>query len=55
MPLANDYFLLYHGIHIEQTTTFGTIDNKNKDEFFDIAALVLCATRKDYEKFISLR
>lgn len=54
MGLANDYFLLYHGKHIEQTTTFGTIDNKSQDDFFDITALVLCATRKDYEKYISL-
>ena len=54
MGLANDYFLLYHGKHVEQTTTYGTIDNKNQDDFFDITALVLCATRKDYEKYISL-
>ena len=25
-----------------------------KDEFFDVAALALCATRKNYEKFITL-
>ncbi|XPV69158.1 MAG: dynamin family protein [Halarcobacter sp.] len=54
MPLTNDYFLLYHGIHIEPTTTFGTLENKNKDEFFDVAAMVLSATRKDYERFITL-
>ena len=55
MSLASDYFLLYHGISdIEQTTTYGTNENKDKEEFFDIAALVLCATRKDYERFISL-
>ncbi|WP_321470001.1 dynamin family protein [Halarcobacter sp.] len=55
MSLASDYFLLYHGISdIEQTTTYGTNENKDKDEFFDIASLVLCATRKDYEKFITL-
>ncbi|RXK05632.1 dynamin family protein [Halarcobacter bivalviorum] len=55
MGLANDYFLLYHGKHIEQTTTFGTIDNKSQDDFFDISALILCVTRKDYEKYISLK
>ena len=54
MSLANDYFLLYHGIHIEQTTTYGTTQNKDKDDFFDIASLVLCATRKDYERYITL-
>ncbi|PLY04507.1 MAG: ATP-binding protein [Arcobacter sp.] len=54
MSLANDYFLLYHGIQVEQTTTYGTTENKEKDEFFDIAALTLSASRKDYEKFITL-
>lgn len=55
LSLANDYFLLYHGINdMEQTTTYGTIDNKNKDEFFDIAALILSPRRKSYEKYISL-
>ncbi|WP_072680504.1 dynamin family protein [Arcobacter sp. LA11] len=54
MSLANDYFLLYHGMNVEQTTTYGTTENKDKEEFFDIASLILCATRKDYEKFITL-
>jgi GTP-binding protein EngB required for normal cell division len=54
MSLAKDYFLLYHGTNIEQITTFGTLENKEKDEFFDVAALALCATRKNYEKFITL-
>ncbi len=55
MSLANDYFLLFHGINdFEQTTTYGTSENKHKDEFFEISALVLSATRKNYEKFISL-
>ncbi len=54
MSLANDYFLLYHGMHVEQTTTYGTENYKNRDEFFDVAALVLLPTRRDYEKFITL-
>ena len=54
MSLVNDYFLLYHGKHCEQKTTFGTEHYKNRDEFFEIAALVLAPTRKDYEKYISL-
>lgn len=55
MSLEKDYFLLYHGINdIEQTSTYGTNENKDKDEFFDIASLVLSATRRDYEKFITL-
>ncbi|WP_419765827.1 MAG: dynamin family protein [Arcobacter sp.] len=54
MSLVNDYFLLYHGKHCEQKTTFGTEHYKNRDEFFEIAALVLAPTRKNYEKYISL-
>ncbi len=55
MSLANDYFLLFHGINnMEQTSTFGTTENKDKEEFFDISALILSATRKDYERFITL-
>jgi tRNA U34 5-carboxymethylaminomethyl modifying GTPase MnmE/TrmE len=55
LSLEKDYFLLYHGINdIEQTSTYGTNENKDKDEFFDIASLVLSATRRDYEKFITL-
>lgn len=54
MSLVNDYFLLYHGKHIEQTKSFGTEDYKHRDEFFEVAALVLSPTRKDYEKFINL-
>lgn len=55
MSLARDYFLLFHGINdIEQTTTFGTAENKDKDSFFEISALVLCATRVNYDKFIYL-
>lgn len=55
MGLVTDYFLLYHGINnIEKTTTYGTSDNKDKDDFFDIASLVLCSNRKNYERFITL-
>ena len=54
MSLVNDYFLLYHGKHIEQTISYGTEHYKNRDEFFEIAALVLAPTRKNYEKYISL-
>jgi len=54
MSLVNDYFLLYHGKHCEQKITFGTEHYKNRDEFFEVAALVLAPTRKDYEKYISL-
>jgi len=54
MNLANDYFLLYHGIKIEKTDSFNTIERKDKEEFFDIAALILSANRKNYEKYLPL-
>lgn len=55
MSLTNDYFLLFQGISdFEQMRTYGTSENKDKDDFFEISALILSATRKNYEKFISL-
>lgn len=54
MSLANDYFLLYHGKLVEKTTTYETSKNKHKEEFFDISALILTATRKESERFINL-
>ncbi len=55
MSLERDYFLLFHGINdIEKTTTYGTNDYKEKDEFFDIASLILCASRENYERFMNL-
>ncbi len=54
MSLTNDYFLLYHGKNIEQTTIYETIKKKHSDNFFDIAALIVCSTRKNYERFITL-
>ncbi|MCP4970160.1 MAG: ATP-binding protein [Arcobacter sp.] len=54
MSLANDYFLLYQGKNIDQTSTYGTLENKYKNDFFDIAALIICANRKNYDKFIAI-
>ena len=54
MSLANDYFLLYHGITFEQDLDVEPIDAKLTDETFSIYALILSATRKDYEKFLPL-
>ncbi len=54
MSLTSDYFLLYHGKVLTQVTSYETIDFKEQDDFFKIAALVLCANRKDYQNFISL-
>ena len=54
MNLANDYFLLYHGIIFEEV-------DKNKeslftlnDDSFDIFALFLSITRKDFDKIYGL-
>ena len=55
MSLAKDYFLLYHGINdIEQTTTYGTNENKDENSFFDIASLILSTNKKAYEKYSTL-
>ena len=54
MSLANDYFLLYHGITFEQTLDAKTIKTEIDEEFFSIYALIISATRKDYEKYLPL-
>ena len=54
MSLANDYFLLYHGITFEQTLDAETIKTEIDEEFFSIYALIISATRKDYEKYLPL-
>lgn len=54
MSLANDYFLLYHGITFEQNLDVEPIDTNITETTFSIYALILSATRKDYEKFIPL-
>lgn len=54
MSLANDYFLLYHGITFEQNLDVEPIDTKINNETFSIYALVLSANRKDYEKYLPL-
>lgn len=54
MNLAKNYFLLYHGIKIDKADSFNTKSRKDKEEFFDIAALILSANRKNYEKYLPL-
>jgi len=54
MSLANDYFLLYHGITFEQNLDVEPIDTTISEEIFSIYALILSATRKDCEKFLPL-
>ncbi|WP_419777030.1 dynamin family protein [Malaciobacter marinus] len=53
MNLANDYFLLYHGILIKKEISY-EIKKSNKNEFFEIVALILSANRKNYEKYLPL-
>ncbi len=55
MNLANDYFLLYHGITFEQNLDVEPIDTLIDEETFSIYALVLSASRKEYKKFIPLK
>ena len=55
MSLANDYFLLYHGITFEQNLDVEAIDTLIDEETFSIYALVLSASRKEYERFIKLK
>ena len=54
MSLANDYFLLYHGITFEQNLDVEPIETNIDDETFSIYALILSATRKNYEKYLPL-
>ncbi|MGA1941424.1 dynamin family protein [Arcobacter sp. YIC-310] len=55
MSLANDYFLLYHGITFEQNLDVEPIDTIIDEETFSIYALILSASRKEYEKFLPLK
>ncbi|RXJ86319.1 dynamin family protein [Arcobacter sp. CECT 8985] len=54
MNLANDYFLLYHGSQVKKEISY-EIKNTNEAEFFEVAALILSATRKNYEKYLPLK
>lgn len=54
MSLANDYFLLYHGITFEQNLDVETIETKIDKENIPILALIISASRKDSEKFLPL-
>jgi predicted GTPase len=54
MNLANNYFLLYHGMQIDKKTSFNTSKRKSHPNFFEIAALILVPTRKESDKFLAL-
>ncbi|MGA1933715.1 dynamin family protein [Arcobacter sp. YIC-464] len=55
MSLANDYFLLYHGITFEQNLDVEQIDTLIDEETFSIYALILSASRKEYKRFLPLK
>lgn len=55
MGLANDYFLLYHGITFEQNLDVKNIETTVDEETFSIFALILCAERKNYKKFLQVQ
>ncbi|MEZ4693447.1 MAG: hypothetical protein R2837_05510 [Aliarcobacter sp.] len=52
--LANDYFLLYHGITFEQNLDVEPIDAINNDRNFTIFTLIISATRKNFDKYLPL-
>lgn len=54
MSLANDYFLLYHGITFEQNLDIEAIEITIDEEIFTIFALIISATRKNYDKYLPL-
>ena len=54
MSLANDYFLLYHGITFEQNLDVEPVETKINEEIFTIFALIISATRKNYDKYLAL-
>jgi predicted GTPase len=54
MSLTNDYFLLYHGITFEQNLDIESMDLNLDKEIFTIFALILSATRKNFDKYLPL-
>ncbi len=54
MSLANDYFLLYHGITFEQNLDLEPIETTVNEEIFTIYALIISATRKNCDKYLPL-
>lgn len=54
MSLANDYFLLYHGITFEVNLDLEPIETEINEEIFTIYALIISATRKNFDKYLPL-
>ena len=51
MSLANDYFLLYHGITVEQNEEVEPIETKIDEDTYSIYALILSTNRKNFDKY----
>ena len=51
MSLANDYFLLYHGITVEQNEEVEPMEAKIDDDTYSIYALILSTNRKNFDKY----
>jgi len=54
MSLANDYFLLYHGITFEHSKNFELHIKQPSDDICTIFAIFISANRKNYEKYLNL-
>ncbi|MDF1884465.1 ATP-binding protein, partial [Sulfurimonas sp. SAG-AH-194-C21] len=54
MNLANDYFLLYHGISLEKELEHKTLSITLNSETLSLFCILLIVRRKDFEKFIAL-
>lgn len=54
MSLANDYFLLYHGISFQKNLELEPLDVVLDENSFTIFALIISANRKNYDKYINL-
>ena len=54
MSLVNDYFLLYHGITFEQNLDVEEIEATIDEDTFTIFALIVSATRKNFDKYLPL-
>lgn len=54
MSLLNDYFLLYHGKSFEKSLDFEELSNNINNDKLTIFALILSATRKNFDKYINL-
>ena len=54
MSLANDYFLLYHGITFEQNLDVEKLKLQYDEDTFYNFALIVSATRKNFDNIYHL-